>query len=303
MGRRIKKGVFITSFTLFCIVGILVLSFQIFKAQFDAKKVLREMHSKNVFPTSTMIPYYEDEIHATYVGDLSKPKVVLIHGSPGYWYDFKNIFTDQNLLDNYCIISYDRPGYGKTSVSVKKRLSDQAKIAEAVMNHFAKDEEKFTVLGHSYGGAVLEQTILDYQDKISHAIYIAPCLSPEFQKAKWYNLLVSGGLPNKIMPHELRISNLEMLALEEDLGKNEKRLKEIHIPTTYIQGKKDILVPYQTQEYYLKHHKNVNYSLLEDQDHFIPWSNPDLIIKAIQEKPFIGSVEQKGKELQKVLAK
>ncbi len=285
MGRRIKKGAIITSFVLFIIVGILVVLFQGFKAQFDAKKVLTEMHTQNVFPTSAMIPYYEDEIHASYVGDLSKPKVLLIHGSPGYWYDFKNIFTDSNLSKNYCIISYDRPGYGKTSISVKKRLSDQAKVAAAVLSHFIKKGEKSVVLGHSYGGAVLEQTILDYPDKIGHAIYVAPCLSPEFQKAKWYNLLISGGLPNKIMPHELRISNLEMMALEHDLGVNQQRLSEIRIPTTYIQGKKDVLVPYQTQEYYLEHHKNVNHILLDNLNHFVPWSNPELIINAIKSKP------------------
>lgn len=282
MGRRIKKGAFITSFVLFIIIGILVLSFQIFKAQFDAQKVLTELHTQNVFPTSEIIPYFEDEIHTSYVGNLSNPKVLLIHGSPGYWYDFKNIFIDSELSKNYCIISYDRPGYGKTSVPVKKRLSDQAKVAAAVLSHFSKENEKTIVLGHSYGGAVLEQTILDYHDKIGHAIYVAPCLSPEFQKAKWYNLLISGGLPNKIMPHELRISNLEMMALENDLGMNEERLSEIEIPTTYIQGKKDVLVPYQTQEYYLQHHKNVNHILLEELNHFVPWSNPELIINAIK---------------------
>ena len=282
MGRKIKKGAIVSSFVLFVIIGIIVLLFQRFKAQFDAEKVLTELHLKNVFPTSTMVPYHEDEIHTSYVGDLSKPKVLLIHGSPGYWYDFKNIFSDTNLSKNYCIISYDRPGYGKTSVPVKKRLSDQAKVVAAVLSHFTKKNEKSIVLGHSYGGAVLEQSILDYPDKIGHAIYIAPCLSPEFQKAKWYNLLISGGLPNKMMPQELRVSNLEMMALEHDLGLNEQGLSEIKVPTTYIQGKKDVLVPYQTQEYYLKHHKNVKSILLNDLNHFVPWSKPELIINAIK---------------------
>lgn len=282
MGRRIKKGIIITSFTLLLLIGIIVVSYLRFKAEFNVQKVITDMHSKNVFPTSEMIPYGKHEIHASYVGDLSKPKVLLIHGSPGYWYDFKKIFTDPNLSNEYCLISYDRPGYGKTTVPTKKRLIDQAKAANAVLTHFGKPDEKFTVLGHSYGGAVLEQTILDFQTKISHAIYVAPCLSPKFQKAKWYNLMISGGLTNKMLPLELRNSNLEMMALEEDLGLNEDKLHEINIPTSYIQGKKDILVPFQTQAYYLKFHKNVDSQLVDDLNHFIPWSNPDLIIQAIK---------------------
>lgn len=281
MRRRIRKVLYILGFSILLIIGISVLAFQKLKAEFNNQKVMTEFHSQNIYPHSEMIPYGNDEIHTNYIGNLSNSKVLLIHGSPGYWFDFKNIFADKTLQENYCIISYDRPGYGKTTVPSKERLSDQAKVAAAVLAHYGNSGEKFTIVGHSYGGAVLEQTILDFQTKVSHAIYVAPCLSPEFQKAKWYNILISGGLTNKILPNELRNSNSEMMTLEEDLGNNEARLHEISIPTSYIQGKNDILVPYQTQAYYLKFHKNVDYILLDDLNHFIPWSAPELIVEAI----------------------
>lgn len=282
MRRRIRRVLFISGFAILLVIGIVSVLFQLFRAEFDHQKIMSEFHAQNIFPISEMIPYGDDQIHTSYIGDLSKPKVLLIHGSPGYWFDFKNIFADKTLQEDYCIISYDRPGYGKTTVPVKKRLHDQAKVAATVLNHYGEPGEKFIVLGHSYGGAVLEQTILDYPTKISHAIYVAPCLSPEFQKAKWYNLMVSGGLANGVLPNELLNSNKEMMALEEDLGNNEARLHEIHIPTSYIQGKEDILVPYQTQAYYLQFHKNVNHILLDDLNHFVPWSAPELIVQAIK---------------------
>lgn len=282
MRRRIRRGLFISGFIILLVIGTVSVLFQLFRAEFDDQKIMNEFHTQNIFPISEMIPYGDDQIHSNYIGDLSKPKVLLIHGSPGYWFDFKNIFADKTLQEDYCIISYDRPGYGKTTVPAKKRLHNQAKVVATVLNYYGKAGEKFKVLGHSYGGAILEQTILDYQAQISHAIYVAPCLSPEFQKAKWYNLIISGGLANKILPNELINSNKEMMALEEDLGINEGRLHEINIPTSYIQGKKDILVPYQTQAYYLKFHKNVDYQLLDELNHFIPWSNPELIIQAIK---------------------
>ncbi|MBN2595402.1 alpha/beta hydrolase [Labilibaculum sp.] len=282
MRRRIIKLLCISGFAILLLFTIGFIIFQKFRHEFDNQNVMLKLHAQNIFPQSEMIPYGNYQIHSNYIGDLSKPKVLLIHGSPGYWFDFKYIFADKTLQKEYCIISYDRPGYGKTTVPAKARLRDQAKVAATVLNHYGELNEKFTIVGHSYGGAVLEQTILDFQTKISHAIYLAPCLSPKFQKAKWYNLMISGGITNKIVPFELQNSNIEMMALEEDLGTNEERLHEITIPTSYIQGKKDVLVPYQTQAYYLKFHKNVDHILLEDLNHFIPWSNPELIVQAIK---------------------
>ena len=282
MRRKIKKVLFISGFAILLILAIVIVLFQRFRAEFDDKKVMSELNAQGVFPVTELIPYGDYQIHAQYIGDLSNPKVLLIHGSPGYWFDFKKIFADLSLRDQFCLISYDRAGYGKTSVPAQELLKNQAKHAAAVIQHFGKSGEKFTVLGHSYGGAVLEQTILDYQDKISNAIYVAPCLSPDYQKAKWYNLMISGGLTNKMMPYELRTSNHEMMALEDCLRENGNRLSEIYIPTTYIQGKKDVLVPYKTLYYYLKHHKDVEYTLHDDLNHFVPWSKPSLIIEAIK---------------------
>jgi len=281
MKRKIKKFVLIFSTTILLVV--LLAFFLVFKirSSFDHQTVLTEIQAKNVFPKSQDIPFGDFTIHTNYTGNLNNQKVLFIHGSPGYWFDFKNIITDSTLLEKFCLITFDRPGYGKTSVPSQANLNNQAEIVDAVMQHFQTNNEKFIVLGHSYGGAVLEQTILNYSKKIKHAIYVAPCLSPKHQKAKWYNLLISGGLPNKIMPHELRTSNLEMMALSECLEKNEQNLKDIKVPTTYIQGKKDILVPYQTLDYYKSHHQNIDFSLLDELNHFVPWSNPEIIIKNI----------------------
>jgi len=281
MKRKIKKFVLIFSTTILLVV--LLAFFLVFKirSSFDHQTVLTEIQAKNVFPKSQDIPFGEFTIHTNYTGNLNNQKVLFIHGSPGYWFDFKNIITDSTLLEKFCLITFDRPGYGKTSVPSQANLNNQAEIVDAVMQHFQTNNEKFIVLGHSYGGAVLEQTILNYSKKIKHAIYVAPCLSPKHQEAKWYNLLISGGLPNKIMPHELRTSNLEMMALSECLEKNEQNLKDIKVPTTYIQGKKDILVPYQTLDYYKSHHQNIDFSLLDELNHFVPWSNPEIIIKNI----------------------
>ena len=293
MRSKIRKIVFISGFAILLIISIAFVLVLRLRSTFDDKNIISQLNSKNVFPNTKFIPLENYEVHTKFIGNLANPKVLLIHGSPGYWSDFKHIFADSLLRKNYCLISFDRPGYGKTSIPARESLSEQAKVAATVMNYFGK-EETFIVLGHSFGGAVLQQCILDYPEKIKHAIYVAPCLSPEYQKAKWYNLIVAGGVPNKLMPHELRSSNLEMMALSKCLYNNEPKLPGISTPTTYIQGKKDILVPYKTQEYYLQHHKNVDYLLLDDLNHFVPWSRPGLIIETINR---VGSMNKTSSNL------
>ncbi|MCY1636519.1 alpha/beta fold hydrolase [Marinifilum sp. D737] len=282
MRRKIKSVFIVLSIAIVIIAGASIFLLQKMRSTFNDQKVIDELLTQNVIPKTEFVSFGNYSIHTKYIGDLSLPKVLFIHGSPGYWFDFKKVFADVDLSKQFSLISFDRPGYGKTSVPAMGSLSNQARVAAKVLEHYLQKDKKSIVLGHSFGGAVLEQLLIDYSDNIKHAIYVAPCLSPEYQEAKWYNILATGGIPQRILPHELKNSNKEMLDLSECLIKNESRISAIDIPTTYIQGKKDILVPFKTLHYYQKYHSNINSILLEDLDHFVPWSRPDLIVETIK---------------------
>ncbi|NOU59947.1 alpha/beta fold hydrolase [Marinifilum caeruleilacunae] len=281
MKKKIKYVLVILSVTVLLLMGITVFLIEKMRSAFNDEKVVSELIDIGIHPSTAYIPFGEYQIHTKAIGDPSAPKVLFIHGSPGYWFDFKKIFSDSLLVKNFQLIAFDRAGFGKTTVPAMKNLANQARITNKVLEHYTKPGEKSIVLGHSFGGAVLEQFLLDFPEKVRHAIYVAPCLSPEYQEAKWYNLIASGGLPQRIMPHELKNSNKEMLSLSECLQKNETQLFNIETPTTYIQGKKDILVPYQTLDYYKNHHQNIEAILLDELNHFVPWSKPELIVEAI----------------------
>lgn len=57
----------------------------------------------------------------------------------------------------------------------------------------------------------------------------------------------------------------------------------ITCPVTVIQGKKDSLVPAGNADFARKMLVNapVEFVFKEDMDHFVPWSNPELIQNAI----------------------
>ncbi|WP_421919762.1 alpha/beta fold hydrolase [Marinifilum sp.] len=289
MNKNIKKVFVIMSLTVVLVASTTVFLVHKMRPAFNSSKADAELKAKGINACTAFINFGDYQIHSKHIGNLSSPKILFIHGSPGYWFDFKNILSDSVLINNFCLISFDRPGYGKTSVPAMKNLSNQARLTNKILDHYAKPGERFIIIGHSFGGAVLEQLLINYPEKVKHAIYIAPCLSPEFQEPKWYNIISTGGIQQRVIPNFLKSSNKEMLSLSECLIKNEKYLSKIMVPTTYIQGKKDILVPYQTLNYYKRHHKDINTILLDDLNHFVPWSKPELIIDVINK---IGKYQQ-----------
>ena len=59
--------------------------------------------------------------------------------------------------------------------------------------------------------------------------------------------------------------------------------KEVKCPVIVIQGKKDVFVPAENADFAKKMLVNapVEFMLVEDMNHFVPWSHPYLIHDAI----------------------
>ena len=83
----------------------------------------------------------------------------------------------------------------------------------------------------------------------------------------------------------MRASNDEIYKLKPELQEMIPLWKNITIPTIVIQGKKDSLVPSGNVDFARKMMINasVKIVLVDDMDHFVPWTNPELIRSAIIE--------------------
>jgi pimeloyl-ACP methyl ester carboxylesterase len=59
--------------------------------------------------------------------------------------------------------------------------------------------------------------------------------------------------------------------------------KEINIPVVVVQGGKDILVDHRNADFAKRMIINAPVEIMykEDMNHFVPWSDPDLIVDAI----------------------
>jgi len=278
MIKLIKAGVIL----IILVIGLFImLSFM----PGGERKVIKRLNDKDIYPSSRLLNYKDNQrINVTMVGDPSKTTLVLIHGSPGDWSAWENIIANDSIRTSYYILAIDRAGYGKTTVPALARLGSQANVVWQALVQLQRTNN-IVMVGHSYGGAVIEQLLLDHPEASKRAILVAPTLSPELMKPRWYNKVAKWKAVNYIISKDLKSSNIEMLGLPNSLQLNEEHLNSIHTPIIYIQGKKDILVPHETVDYFKSRKpQGVNYIVVDDMNHFTPWSHPYLITNAILEK-------------------
>ena len=264
------------------VMAVIIVTVMSFITPDSGKKVLRRLNEKNIFPTARTFSYHDShKINVITVGDSTKPALMLIHGSPGDWSAWENIITNDSVRAAYYILSLDRAGFGETPVPALANLSDQADVVWRILQELQIDSN-ITLAGHSYGGAVVEQLLIEHSIAFKLAVMVAPTLSPDIMQPRWYNKVARWKLVNYIISKDLKASNIEMLGLTASLKLNEEAVSSIQIPIVYIQGKKDVLVDFGTVDYFkgLKS-DGVKYVIIDDMNHFTPWSDPYLITDAI----------------------
>lgn len=272
----LKLGIILT------LVIAIIIAVMSFVMPAGEKKVRQRLHEKNIYPTARLLSYHDSlSVNVITVGDLTKPALLLIHGSPGDWSAWENIITNDSVRASFYILAVDRAGFGKTTVPPLANLHDHADVAWQALKQLGITHD-ITLAGHSYGGAVVEQLLIEHPEAFKLAVFVAPTLSPEFMQPRWYNKLARWKLVNFIISKDLKSSNIEMLGLPESLKLNEAAVPFIQVPITYIQGKKDVLVAHETVDYFKELKPDgVKYVIIEDMNHFTPWSDPYLITDAI----------------------
>jgi pimeloyl-ACP methyl ester carboxylesterase len=246
------------------------------------EEVLQRLNNKDIYPIIKLLSYRDSlRVRVTSVGDETKSTLLLIHGSPGDWSAWENIFLNDSIRESFYILAIDRPGYGGTTVPAQTSLQVQADVVWSTLKQLQRTE-KVIIVGHSYGGAVVEQLLINLPEAFDLAILVAPTLSPDLMKPKWYNKVARWKIVNSILSKDLKASNIEMMGLTKALELNEPNLSLIKTPIIYIQGKKDVLVPHETVDYLMEHKPDgVKYVIVEDMNHFTPWSDPYLITDAL----------------------
>jgi len=219
------------------------------------------------------------KIHAVEAGIEGGPLFVFIHGSPGSWHDFTQAADSFRFHEKARLLFVDRPGYGDSELPHTGMLQDQTDPIWALIQARRRPGQPVFVAGHSYGGPVAMKLGLDHADAMNGVLLVAPTISATMQAPRWYNRIAGSWLVNPLLGKWLRNSNREMMALPEQLVEMGTRLPGFALPIVYIQGGQDRLVPSESLNHFVNLCTNCRLEVIthDPMDHFVPWSDPELI--------------------------
>jgi Predicted hydrolases or acyltransferases (alpha/beta hydrolase superfamily) len=210
-----------------------------------------------------------------------KPLVIFVHGTPGGWHNQASFLYNEYLREHFHMISMDRLGHGNSVGEIEPSLQAQAASFKALLDRDTTGNGAIMV-GHSLGGPIIARTAMDYPEQVSGLVFIASSGDPK-RSLKWYNT-VGGFLPvNWFLSKDLKGANREILPLKKQLKAMLPLWQNITVPTVIIQGGKDKLVNPKNADFLKQQLVNAKVELVieEEDDHFLHWRRPRLVINAL----------------------
>lgn len=249
------------------------------------KETQEAFAGKSQHPKLQQMKVGDRKIHFAEIGSDTLPVAFFVHGSPGSWSAFVDFMKADSLLQQVQIVSVDRPGFGDSGFGdAEKSLEKQAAYLKPIVEKYRKNGRKLILIGHSLGGPLIGRMTMDYPELIDGLVFVAGSVAPELEPPRWYRYILDFTPVRYLIPKSFRASNHEILYLKEELELMLPLWATIRQPSIVIQGEADQLVSRKNADF-LKT-KLVNAEYLEIQkiagmNHFVPWSNPDLIVGGI----------------------
>lgn len=213
-------------------------------------------------------------------GQANGRRVIFLHGSPGVAEEWMAFLTDVPAGRYH--VAIDRPGFGLSpSEAPVVDLEAQARAVEPMLTS-AKDGA--VVVGYSYGGPVALRLAADYPEKVAGLLLIGSAADPALEEAHPLQEAAALDFFSEMLPAELANANAELLALKTGLEDLAAGLGEIRVPVTIVQGLEDTLVPPENVSYLQNMLPDTGVRrviLIEDADHFLPWTHVDLLKQAL----------------------
>lgn len=269
--------------TLLILMGILIallLATRFVDFSASEEEIKEAFAQTSYTPIDHYSEFDEGKLHYITAGDSTKPSLILIHGSPGSWDAWLALITETNMLERFYVIAIDRAGYNKTTLGGDYSLAEQSAFLKPIVDQYCDD---CVVAGHSYGGGLAFQVGLDYENKVDAMISIAGTIAAPFQKLKWYNYAMRYSPAKWLVASDFSVSDNEMWNLQEDLPIMNDRLGSYKGKVAIIQGNEDILVNKESAQYAESKLVNASVKMIikDDMDHFVIWSDKDLVTKAL----------------------
>lgn len=272
-------------FILYFLLAIMITAHGCLSFRMSDAKWEKELAKKGqIQPTFHNYQVGERNIHYVHVGADTLPLVIFMHGTPGSASAFSDYLADTNLSKHVQMISVDRPGFGYSDYGWAVRsLEEQSMLLKPLIERHPK-APKVILVGHSLGGPVIARMAMDYEELITSLVMIAPSIAPELEPYEWYREPMDWAAIRWVIPTVMRVSNQEILPVKDDLTEMLPLWENITIPVIVIQGKKDMLVPWQNATFAKKvliNSQRVDIHMYPKENHFLVWTQYDDCVKYI----------------------
>ncbi len=236
----------------------------------------------NAYSTITTARFDGEEarnLHYVTTGNPDGQLLIFIHGAPGDWQTFRPYLEDPELLEQFRMISVDRPGYGLSDLgNVERSPAQQAKLISLAVSENQSVHDPI-IVGHSFGGPVVTRMIMDQPDTFAHGIILAGPLDPAEEEKPWWEHVAHFPPVRWILPKDIFVTSEEIYTLEGELEEMLPLWETINTPMTIVHGTEDSLVPVANATFISDQlsHTPHTVDIIEGQNHFIPWNEYDRI--------------------------
>jgi branched-chain amino acid transport system permease protein len=235
------------------------------------------------------------------VNENSSSSLVFVHGNWASWRWFKPVM--ELSYKKFNMIAVDLPGFG-ASDKPKRPISIENYANELIefLKKIRKNGEKFVLVGHSLGAAVIIKAASKESELVERIVLVAPSpvkgyRTPEesYPVLKLYQhsfsmikKLIDSVVSDKKLSKSLTIDAVRMdprgftenpKALTEDLSDDAKNIK---IPVLLIYGDKDPLITFKEFSETESSFENCSKVVWRGHGHCIQIENPERFLKDIE---------------------
>ncbi len=213
-------------------------------------------------------------IYYKQIGTGKKPALLMVHGYGGSSDGFSAVYPE--LAKRFTIISVDMIGFGRSSKPTDFRYSypNHANAYYKLLTRLGYD--KFSIMGHSYGGEVCLNMAYFYPDHVTNLVMIdatgvGSLVNKNIPKPALDNTLDNTSEPmdfekEAVLNQTTSKEELEKLMLVKS-RRIELNYNELKLPTLIIWGRNDTSVSWKEGEKYSKLLVGSEFHIIEEGEH------------------------------------
>ena len=248
--------------------------------------------------------------------------VVLIHGNPGSFHDWANVFD--RLASRFSTYAFDRPGHGR-SERPRHNGVVTPEVQAALLNQALRElhVERPILVGHSWGGSLALIYALLFPNEVAGLVLLAPAaypfddglsilhrvpswpvigdiinllvtplLSPRLVRASLAQAFAPEPVPDNYLRHALaewtsttkvKWYSIDESLLSDSLAKFSLRYPDLRLPVAIVSGDSDLIVPAAENAVALARAlPQAQLRLLKNTGHQIPFVYPEVVAQAVE---------------------